>query len=259
MPAPYKRRRRRFGRTSRYRKTRRYKRNYSRKLRRSGTLFRKRFIGYTRIGPKWQAAVPKALSKLLIFRYQDDGFSVTCDAVHDYQALWQMRGNSLYDPDFTGVGVQPYGLDQFMPVFYQRYKVVASKISVYFSSTVLTANCPAIRCFIIPYWDTDLTYHDPSDLGAVPDCKQSYIGVNTKNGSMGKLTNYCTTKKMYPANHSDLYCTALYNANPDRPWYWLIYFDSSLYAALETEPDIYFNIKIKYYVKLQRLSSVNES
>ena len=41
--------------------------------------------------------------------------------------------NDLYDPDVTGVGHQPVGFDQMME-FYTHFKVLSSKITVWFTS-----------------------------------------------------------------------------------------------------------------------------
>lgn len=41
------------------------------------------------------------------------------------------RANDLYDPDYTGVGHQPYGFDQLMTL-YSHYTVLGSKIKVVF-------------------------------------------------------------------------------------------------------------------------------
>jgi len=41
------------------------------------------------------------------------------------------RANGMYDPDFTGVGHQPYGFDQYM-AFYQHYTVIGAKITATF-------------------------------------------------------------------------------------------------------------------------------
>lgn len=52
-------------------------------------------------------------------------------------SLNQYRMNSIFDPDYTGVGHQPLGHDEFA-YFYNRYRVLAAKIRVTF--TPITAN-----------------------------------------------------------------------------------------------------------------------
>lgn len=46
----------------------------------------------------------------------------------------QYRGASIFDPDFTGVGHQPLGHDQWAGL-YQRYRVISSKIEVELSNS----------------------------------------------------------------------------------------------------------------------------
>lgn len=43
--------------------------------------------------------------------------------------IQQFRANSLFDPDLTGTGHQPYGFDQFK-AYYATYMVTSSKISL---------------------------------------------------------------------------------------------------------------------------------
>lgn len=43
--------------------------------------------------------------------------------------LYQYRGNSAYDPDYTGVGGQPTGFDQWS-AFFNEYTVISSSIEV---------------------------------------------------------------------------------------------------------------------------------
>lgn len=43
------------------------------------------------------------------------------------EAQYFFNANSVYDPDFTGVGHQPAGFDQLM-TFYQHFEVLSSKI-----------------------------------------------------------------------------------------------------------------------------------
>jgi len=49
-------------------------------------------------------------------------------------ALKQFRLNGLYDPDYSGIGHQPYGYDQLTPL-YGRYLVYGCKYSCQFTNT----------------------------------------------------------------------------------------------------------------------------
>jgi hypothetical protein len=55
--------------------------------------------------------------------------SVTIVAATGALGIYQWRTNSLFDPNFTGTGHQPYGFDQ-MKTYYASYLVTSSKISV---------------------------------------------------------------------------------------------------------------------------------
>lgn len=54
--------------------------------------------------------------------------SVTVVAATGSLGIYQWRTNSLFDPNFTGTGHQPYGFDQ-MKTYYASYLVTSSKIS----------------------------------------------------------------------------------------------------------------------------------
>lgn len=60
-----------------------------------------------------------------------------------------MRLNSLFDPNFTGVGHQPYGYDQLSPI-YNRYRVIACSyvINSYSSTNAIRFGC--LPCNDIP-------------------------------------------------------------------------------------------------------------
>ena len=52
-------------------------------------------------------------------------------SVSSVPQTWSFKANSLYDPDYTGVGHQPMGYDQLMAA-YNKWVVVASKAKVTF-------------------------------------------------------------------------------------------------------------------------------
>lgn len=58
----------------------------------------------------------------------------TLDGTTGVNAATVFRANSIHDPNFSGVGHQPLGHDQWA-AFYDHYNVIGSKISVKFVST----------------------------------------------------------------------------------------------------------------------------
>lgn len=74
---------------------------------------------------------PVALKTIVPMKYcQDITLNPGLAGAPDY---YEFRANSIYDPDYTGVGHQPSGHDEWAQ-FYQHYNVIGSKISVNFAS-----------------------------------------------------------------------------------------------------------------------------
>jgi len=59
---------------------------------------------------------------------------VSLDAAIGTPATWQFRANDLYDPDYSGVGHQPYGTDQLFAM-YDHAVVTAARITVHCANT----------------------------------------------------------------------------------------------------------------------------
>lgn len=90
------------------------------------------------------------------------------------------RLNSLYDPDFTNIGHQPYGFDQVIP-FYARY--------------------------IVTHCDINITFSDPSSDGV-------YVGVFIKSlNDPATLVNASIGQAMERPN---VFCQPLNNTGSQR-------------------------------------------
>lgn len=64
--------------------------------------------------------------KLVKLRYVTE---ITINPVLSGFAVHEFRTNSVFDPDFTGVGHQPMGFDEWASL-YERYHVLGSRITV---------------------------------------------------------------------------------------------------------------------------------
>lgn len=155
-------------------------------------------------------------------------------------ALYQYSGNSLYDPDQTGTGHQPYWYTQIRNV-YDKYKVWGSKISV---TTYPYLDNPGtqplggvhgnIVVTIIP--SDQLTSFVPgevldSDLQSIPYSRYKVIGMFTGNSKANTITHYMSTSKIYGYTKKQLGADislfeSLFNASPTNEWYWHIYMNS---------------------------------
>lgn len=100
-----------------------YKRKYRKRRRRKSRWNRKRSLVS-------QVRAPIADSQLVRMKYAS---LITLNAGPGTAATHVYRANSVYDPDATGVGAQPYGHDQWMN-FYNHATVVGSRIRALFTA-----------------------------------------------------------------------------------------------------------------------------
>jgi len=80
------------------------------------------------------ASDPMSSSKTLDMRYQDVRVLTSDGTPGIFGTEQTFRLNSLFDPDLTNTGHQPYGYDQVTP-FYGSYLVEEAKIEVEFSGS----------------------------------------------------------------------------------------------------------------------------
>jgi hypothetical protein len=67
------------------------------------------------------------------FRYAET-FQFTTGAAGVVGTEQVMRLNSMFDPNQTGVGHQPYGYDQYMGTIYQKYRVLRASFEITFTT-----------------------------------------------------------------------------------------------------------------------------
>lgn len=242
---PYVRRRRIPSRTS---KRATYKRRTGRKLRP-----RRRYVNPSKgLRTKWTNPIPAGASVKL--KYIDNAFNGST-ASPTYQKFYIFRGNSVFDPDYTGVGVQPYGYDQLTPSIYTWTQVKASAITLTWS--IYSAAASQVKVFVFHNRAPTMLYSDCSDLRVWPGCR--YRIASKDNGFTRKnwIKAYCSTKKALMHAWNDKDVTSPYNATPVLAWYWFVVFDTSDVAETVS---ITFDVKITYYTKLIRAGeNINES
>lgn len=243
----YRNKRRRYAKRRTQQKPSRYmskRRAYARRYRKSTAI--QRFGG--------AQTFPKVLFTKL--RYNDTDFSVSTTSGAGYQASYKFRGNSVYDPDATGAGSQPYYFDQLAAV-YTKYKVLASAIKVYMYTTSTSSAVPLIRSFILPHNSSaGPTYTDPNDLQMVTRCRANRWSQERSYNKQVKLTNFNKTKYSFPMSSVDNDLVATISTNPSLQWYWFVFVDTSDVAA---ECSIYFDVKITYYCVFYQTEDINES
>jgi len=246
---------RRFRRISRVRRVRTFPRRSSRPSRARIPRRTRRSRAFPGRRTQWKNPCPQTVC--LNFRYVDNGFDGSTTSAGGFQSFHLFRGNSLYDPDYSGTGVQPYGYDQWVAVLGGtcQYEAYASSITVSYVITSAVAN--QVSCYVIPTRLPTLPYTDPSDLRVVPYCRwkqtDKTAGLTQKNW----VKNYMSIRKLYrETNPRDATFASVYNTNPGYVWYWRVVFDTSNSAQ---EVNIVYDVKIKYYSRLTTNANVNES
>lgn len=186
------------------------------------------------------------------FRYNDTGFS-GATATPGYVYWYVFRGNSLYDPDYTGIGVQPYGYDQLTGLF-GKFRVAGSKIKIW-TRTKTTEQAP-LKIAIWPQ-ETATQTTDFADLAVRPGSKT--INFQWTDPSNKKcISQYKSTRwVLREFSSGDENLSHDLGGNPNQQWYWIILF-STYDAALPIS--FTFDVEIKYYaICRQSVLPVNES
>lgn len=136
-------------------------------------------------------------------------------------------GNSLYDPDVTFTGAQPYGFDQLAGL-YGDYVVYGAKIELQ----------------IVPTGSDEIPHNNAIQFALFPTPDQSipntnimqtfaqfpYAQYKTANATTGQgklfFKGYMSTAKMFGVSKqtvtSDDRYGALVNDDPEKPWYWQV-------------------------------------
>lgn len=165
------------------------------------------------------------------------------------------RGNSCFDPDFTGVGSQPLGFDQWSQ-FYRRYRVIASKIVV----SSVTKSTEGTRIAVAPL-NTNTVITLPTTLQESNYCKQSRTTGLSTGSSTSSVTNYISTAAIrggpFDIVQYEADLSALISTNPTQQWYWHVMnynVDGSI-----TNIDTNINVDICYYVEFYDRETLSQS
>lgn len=216
-------------------------------------------VKYSKGGGYMSGAAAPRIPKMMV--YAGNGFPrvfrtklVYCGrhtapaAVSDEQLY---RGNSLFDPDFTGGGHQPMYFDQLTAV-YKKYLVRASKIEVTALNTAASGNSLAY-IFLLPNRSSSLltgVYSGPAGLREAPRVKYKIIRTVDSN-PVTQIKAYMSSRTVYGKtdfDHRD--SAASVTTNPTQGWYWHIVTNTVDNA---TNLNIDYDVRITYYVDLYNL------
>lgn len=234
--------------------TRRAPKRYSKRGAR-GQIRRRKYTKVSRKRTSWQSAT--TVSPYRKFIYNDTGFEHVHTTIA-FQFDNVFRGNSLFDPDYTGVGVQPYGFDQLCPVFYNNYFVKASKISI-FPATIGNSSNAYFEVLVVPYRAATLPYTEVEDIRRMPYARSVRLHASTVSEKTDSVHSYATSRAILSKEFTDdALATGQYDGNPTITWFWHVISDSTTFPV-GANTKVKFDVKIKYYTKLIRKQELNES
>lgn len=173
------------------------------------------------------------------------------DAVGGVDTYFTLRGNSIYDPDYTGVGNQPVGRDE-LATLYNKYKVLASSVVIDFlpaatnnASTVLT---------VIP--KTIATYTTIRQDIQNPYCHYKYGG-NSASTVYTRLKHFMKSSKIHGdsnCNDED-YESSMTVDPPTNVWYWHI----GAIGVNSAPFTLYCQVRIVYYCEFSERLNLLQS
>lgn len=158
----------------------------------------------------------------------------------DSTACYLFRANSTYDPDFTGVGHQPRGFDQFMTMF-DHCTVIGSKI------TIKLHNGDAVGPGVVATLSLrdDSVCPDPTTQLETPGVQKAILGVQGSGRDTGTLIQTFSAKKFFrrkPLSDPNLACSAIANPSEQAFYVLQLFYDATL-GIITKETELNFFIE----------------
>lgn len=153
---------------------------------------------------------------------------------------YSFRGNSCYDPDYTGVGSQPVGFDQYSEL-YNEYRVMSSRISIEIVNNIASGMNVTLMA-------STGAAGSGSFIGSSqqPYTKYKFAG-GTSSSNKIYIKNFMKSSKMWgrPVKTEDNFA-ALINANPVNEWFWVF---EAVSSNASTNLSYDMLVRIIYYVE----------
>jgi hypothetical protein len=174
--------------------------------------------------------------------------TVRLDASIGTAATHVFNAASIYDPDVTAVGHQPYSHDEFAAI-YAHYRVLSSKITVRGAANGSSSTGNNILGIRVDPEATAIT-----NIDLVREKLNSRYTV-ISGDSLGMVTHYYDSKKAFPVNVSQL--NATFGANPTSDTYFHV-FVSSLNSTVDPV-SVDLCVEIEYKVLMWDLKAMPQS
>lgn len=164
-----------------------------------------------------------------------------------------MRGNSPYDPDFTGVGRGCNGYTELASI-YNYYRVYASKISVQFKSIVdTTATGDFVALLFADRSSSTYTMANVTSRQGNPFNVTRLVNRYANGDTPTTLKQYRKTKHIYGESEidDDAYASTV-SSSPANSWFWHVIAARGDQSAISAAPGVQMLIRITYYVRFER-------
>ncbi|AXQ66120.1 MAG: putative capsid protein [Circoviridae sp.] len=164
------------------------------------------------------------------------------------------RMNSLFDPDSTGTGHQPYYFDQ-LAALYNSYTVIKSNLKVQFSliaNAIATAQ-PSGPCIVGIATDDDATLvATASTLLEIPGSKSTFLN-NALGGNNVKTlqVDYLPERDLGLSNEDDTTGAAV-GSNPSQVWYGVPYITET---GLASPTSVNIKVDMTFLVRFRKLKN----
>ena len=136
------------------------------------------------------------------------------------------RANSLFDPDYTGVGHQPSNFDRWMGI-YNHFTVIGSKINVRWAPTSAGSLTPAIVGVTLNDGVTDLSGLTTEDVLEKKLTRTKWRVVGSQSRDIDSVTHHFSAKKFFGKPNSSIIGDSLYRGtdagNPTEGAYFTVF------------------------------------
>lgn len=180
----------------------------------------------------------------------------------EYQT-YQFRGNSVYDPNFTGTGAQPPYFDQICGsnALYTQFLVSASKIKLRVSAIGDTFAIGNADVAVTPS-QTALASTLWTDIDDQLSSKSTRSGAVVRYDNKGPkyIKNYAKTAAVFDTKDIQDQLSIFAgtsSANPTAPWYWII--GAQGMDRTSTTMNLNLLVTLTYYVRFFNLTDQDQS
>lgn len=161
-------------------------------------------------------------------------------------STYLFAGNSVYDPDVTSTGHQPYAYDQWSAM-YRSSRVAGSSINVQVLSAATSSVVQNQQIAVIPHPD----YTSLAGIGWEELNEQPYAKSMVFNQFKGKtkMSHYMSTRKIYGVTKGQYNQDGFESvgSDPSKQWLWGVYWNSTNPSSTTATTTLIF--KLTYYVE----------